>query len=91
MAELFELEGIRVKVHQAYFHAAVQWNSVGDNMTSVKFARRAVDHGIISVGPEQWIIKDMQDLAHEPMKHWSWGARQRGWWRVKPQSDGPQD
>ena len=88
LIELFELEDIRVKIHQAYFHAAVQWNSMGDNMTAIKYARRVIDHGMISVGPEQWIVKDMQQLARSPLEHWSWGARERGWWRVKPTKDG---
>lgn len=72
---LYELERLWGQVYEVYALAAVEWNGVGDAWTATKWARRAVEFGIWSVGGGDEDVRDMERLATDPWGHWSWMRR----------------
>jgi hypothetical protein len=72
---LYELEGLQVRIYEAYYRAALEWNGVGDSGRAVKYARLCLDRGLLLRGPDRPFVDSMKELVADPTRHWSWGFR----------------
>ncbi|CAK7220418.1 SET domain-containing protein 5 [Sporothrix bragantina] len=79
MAELFislyEQERLDAMLYEAYSYAAIEWNGAGEPWRAVKYARLAIETGLMSVGTHDEDVIEMRRLAVDPWKHWSWMLR----------------
>jgi hypothetical protein len=75
MVSLYEQERLYGPISEAYTFAAIEYNGVGDLWTSQKYARLAVEAGLLYGGPADKDVKQMQQLLKDPVKHWSWMLR----------------
>lgn len=72
---LYELEGLQVRIYEAYYRAALEWNGVGDSGRAVKYARMCLEKGLLLRGPNRPFIDNMKELVADPTGHWSWRFR----------------
>ncbi|KLU87399.1 hypothetical protein MAPG_06399 [Magnaporthiopsis poae ATCC 64411] len=75
MVSLYDQERLDLLKYEAHTYAAIEWNGVGEPWLATKHARLAVEHGLPSVGPADNDVIEMQALAKDPYKHWSWMLR----------------
>jgi len=69
---LFEQEKLFIVLYEAYASAAIEWNRVGDRWLALKYAYLAIENGLYSGGVTNPVVVEMQALAEDPEKHWSW-------------------
>ncbi|KAK0648101.1 hypothetical protein B0T16DRAFT_325814 [Cercophora newfieldiana] len=72
---LYELEGLQVRIYEAYYRAALEWNGVGDSGRAVRYARMCLDKGLLLRGPNRPFVDNMKELVADPTGHWSWRFR----------------
>ncbi|KAM7202988.1 SET domain containing protein [Naviculisporaceae sp. PSN 640] len=72
---LYNLEGAQVRIYEAYYRAALEYNGVGDTTNAMIYARMCLDKGLIARGPDRPFITSMKELIKDPTKHWSWRFR----------------
>ncbi|KAF2664724.1 SET domain-containing protein [Microthyrium microscopicum] len=77
LVSLYKQERIEGPVCEAYSLAAHEYASVGDEWSAVKYARLAVESGLLYAGPDGDDVVDMQELLADPKAHWSWRFRER--------------
>ncbi|KAK0736631.1 hypothetical protein B0T21DRAFT_411787 [Apiosordaria backusii] len=75
---LYELEGLEVRVHEAYYRAAIEFNGVKDKWKAVKFARLCLDRGLLLKDETRPFVVQMRSLVEDVEGHWSWGFRLGG-------------
>ncbi|KAK3361787.1 hypothetical protein B0T24DRAFT_95968 [Lasiosphaeria ovina] len=75
LVTLYELEGLEVRIYEAYYRAALEWNGVGDATRAMKYARLCLDKGLSLRGPDRPFIDSMRGLISSPTEHWSWRFR----------------
>ncbi|KAK4183289.1 hypothetical protein QBC35DRAFT_535841 [Podospora australis] len=75
---LFELEGLEVRMYEAYYRAALEWNGVRDGDRAMKHARICLDRGLVLRGEDRPFVEGLRALIKSPEEHWSWGMRIRG-------------
>jgi len=72
---LYELEGLQLRLHEAHYRAALEWNGVGDSVRAMRHARLGLDRGLLLRGPDRPFVESMKALIASPTKHWSWKFR----------------
>ncbi|KAK0624315.1 hypothetical protein B0T14DRAFT_602675 [Immersiella caudata] len=72
---LYVLEGLQVRIYEAYYRAALEWNGVGDSGRALKYARLCLDRGLLLRGPNRPFVDSMKELVANPTGHWSWRFR----------------
>lgn len=72
---LYELEGLEVRIYEAYYRAALEWNGVGDSGRALRYARLCLDRGLLLRGPDRPFVESMQAMVADPTAHWSWRFR----------------
>ncbi|ERS99739.1 hypothetical protein HMPREF1624_03103 [Sporothrix schenckii ATCC 58251] len=72
---LFEQERLDAMLYEAYSYAAVEYNGDGEPWLATKYARLAIEAGLMSVGTHDADVVEMRQLAADPWKHWSWMLR----------------
>lgn len=64
MAELFvslhEQERLEGFIYVAYVFAAIEWNGVGEAWQAVRYARLAIEYGLLAMGPQDQDVKEMK-------------------------------
>lgn len=75
LIELYQLEHLDTRMHEAYYRAAIEWNGVGNSVLAIEAARKCLDRGELMRGPEAPFARNMRDLLQDPRKHWSWRFR----------------
>ncbi|KAK0714154.1 hypothetical protein B0T26DRAFT_742532 [Lasiosphaeria miniovina] len=75
LVTLYELEGLEVRIYEAYYRAALEWNGVGDATRAMNYARLCLDKGLTLRGPDRPFIDSMRGLISSPTEHWSWRFR----------------
>ncbi|KAK0738193.1 hypothetical protein B0T18DRAFT_483179 [Schizothecium vesticola] len=75
LVTLYELEGLEVRMYEAYYRAALEWNGVGDSGRAVRYARLCLDRGLLLRGPDRPFVESMRALVADPTGHWSWRFR----------------
>ncbi|KAK3385261.1 hypothetical protein B0H63DRAFT_472625 [Podospora didyma] len=72
---LYELEGLAVRIYEAYYRVALEWNGVGESARAMKYARLCLDKGLTLRGPDRPFVDSMRELVANPTTHWSWRFR----------------
>jgi len=72
---LFKLEGLQVRIYEAYYRAAIEWNGVGDSGRAMRYARLCLDKGLLLRGAKRPFVDSMRALIANPTGHWSWRFR----------------
>lgn len=72
---LYELEGLRVRIYEAYYRAALEWNGAGSSVKATKYARLCVDSGLMLRSDDSPFLDSMMKLIESPKQHWSWRFR----------------
>ncbi|ROT35736.1 SET domain-containing protein [Sodiomyces alkalinus F11] len=72
---LFAEEKLEAKLAGAYTTAALNYNLLGKSGLAVKYARLAIEAGMIEDGPAAPDVEAMRVLARDPKKHFTWRAR----------------
>ncbi|KAK3320249.1 hypothetical protein B0T19DRAFT_434152 [Cercophora scortea] len=72
---LYELEGLQVRIYEAYYRAALEWNGVGDAERAVRYARLCLASGLVLRGPDRPFVRSMRALVEDARAHWSWRFR----------------
>lgn len=85
---LFELEGLHVRIYEAYYRAAIEWNGVGDSGRAIRYARLCLDKGLLLRGPNRPFVDSMRALIADPAGHWSWRFRIKGGTKTEEAGDG---
>ncbi|KAK3690208.1 hypothetical protein B0T22DRAFT_380016 [Podospora appendiculata] len=72
---LYELEGLQVRIYEAYYRAALEWNGVGDAVRATRYARLCLAKGLVLRGPDRPFVRSIQALVQDARAHWSWRFR----------------
>jgi len=72
---LFEQERLYGPIAEAYTFAAIEYNGVGDLYLAQKYARLAVEAGILYAGLRDKDVQSMEKMLVDPTAHWSWLLR----------------
>ncbi|KXX81306.1 SET domain-containing protein 5 [Madurella mycetomatis] len=75
LVTLYELEGLQVRIYEAYYRAALEWNGVGDAARAAKYARLCLDKGLLLRGGDRPFVESMRELLRDAKRHWSWRFR----------------
>lgn len=75
LLELYERERLHVKMHGAHVLAALNYNLFGEAESAKKHADLAILAGIVEFGPDADDVKAMQELARDPVSHFTWKKR----------------
>lgn len=75
LLDLYEKEKLDAKIHGAYVLAALNYNLFGEATNAKKYASLAVQAGIVEFGPDADDVKAMQELARDPVSHFTWRKR----------------
>lgn len=62
----------------AYGHAAVAWNAMGNEWEALKWAYRAIEGQLINNGEGDRELEDLRELVSDPRGHWTWRRRVGG-------------
>lgn len=87
---LFEQERLDAMLYEAYSYAAIEWNGAGEPWLATKYARLAIEAGLMSVGTNDVDVIEMRQLAADPWKHWSWmlrKSRRMQWGKKEKEKD----
>ncbi len=75
LVTLYELEGLQVRIYEAYYRAALERNGVGDAFRAVRYARLCLDKGLMLRGEDRPFVKSLREMVRDPRGHWSWRFR----------------
>ena len=75
LVTLYELEGLHVRIYEAYYRAALEWNGAGDAARAVRYARLCLDKGLVLRGEDRPFVTSMREMVRDPKGHWSWRFR----------------
>jgi hypothetical protein len=75
LVSLYEQERLHGPISEAYALAAIEFNGVGEPWTAQKYARLAIESGLLYGGPADRDVKEMEKLLRDPWGHWSWMLR----------------
>lgn len=72
LINLHRQESLWETIWLPYTYAALQYNSNGEALMAVKYARMAIQHGLPMVGNKHDYMNEMATLVGQPSEHWSW-------------------
>lgn len=75
LVSMYHQERLYGPIAEPYKFAAIEYNAVGDIWTAQKYARLAVEAGILYAGPWDKDVKSMELLLKDPEAHWSYMLR----------------
>ncbi|KAL0939516.1 HET domain containing protein [Colletotrichum truncatum] len=75
LLKLYEEERLESKLAGAYTLAALNFNLLGDKNKATKYAKLAVEAGVIENGSDAPDVEAMRVLAADPKKHFTWRGR----------------
>ena len=64
-----------MRIYEAYYRAALEWNGVGDAARASRYARLCLAKGLTLRGPDRPFVESMKALVSDPIAHWSWRFR----------------
>ncbi|GJC95604.1 lysine methyltransferase [Colletotrichum higginsianum] len=77
LISLYEQENNWSLLSEAYTLAAIEYNGVGEPWLATKYARLAVEAGLMTLWEGHGDVVEMTKLAEDPWSHWSWMLRTR--------------
>jgi hypothetical protein len=75
LVSLYQQERLYGPISEPYTFAALEYNGIGDVWTAQKYARLAVEAGILYAGAWDKDVKNMKLLLRDPQAHWSYMLR----------------
>ena len=75
LISLYEAEGLFVLAGSPYRLAAQAYSAVGDRIGAMKYAIRAIDHGLLAWTTMGRTMKDTIHILMDPEHHWTWRKR----------------
>lgn len=75
LVSLYETEGLKTRIHEAYYRAAIEYNGVGDSNKAARYAMLSILRGQMMAGFDRPFVEKMKELIKDPEKHWSWKFR----------------
>ncbi|KAJ4420308.1 SET domain-containing protein 5 [Gnomoniopsis sp. IMI 355080] len=75
LVSLYEEEGLKTRIHEAYYRAAIEYNAVGASAKASRFAMLSILRGQMMAGFDRPFVEKMKELVKDPEKHWSWKFR----------------
>lgn len=75
LVSLYEEEGLKTRIHEAYYRAAIEYNGVGASAKAARFAMLSILRGQMMAGFDRPFVEKMKELVKDPEKHWSWKFR----------------
>lgn len=57
---LYELKGLQVRIYEAYYRAALEWNGAGDATRVVRYARLCLDKGLLVRCKDRPFVESMR-------------------------------
>ena len=75
LISLMEPEGQVIRMYEAYYRAALEWNGVGERTKAMRYSRLCLSRGLVLRGPSRPFVSTMRILLDHPEKHWSWRFR----------------
>lgn len=76
LVDLYEVERLDGPVANAYAFAAHEFNGVGEKWRARYYAHKGIKSGLVYGGPDDFDVRDMQDLLDDQKGHWSWHFRE---------------
>ncbi|KAJ0147366.1 SET domain-containing protein 5 [Colletotrichum tanaceti] len=77
LISLYKQENNWSILSEAYTLAAIEYNGVGEPWLATKYARLAVEYGLLTLWEGHGDVVEMTKLAEDPWAHWSWMLRTR--------------
>jgi hypothetical protein len=75
LVKLFKAEGLVVRIVEAYYRAAIEYNAVGRAEEAVKFARLCIEEGEVLESSIRPFMDNMRELIRDPSAHRTWQFR----------------
>lgn len=75
LVHLYEVEGLKTRIHEAFYRAAIEYNGVGDSNQAARYAMLSILRGQIMAGFDRPFVETMKELVKSPEKHWTWNFR----------------
>lgn len=75
LVSLYEEEGLKTRIHEAYYRAAIEYSGVGASAKAARYAMLSILRGQMMAGFDRPFIEKMKELLKDPEKHWSWKFR----------------
>lgn len=75
LVSLYEEEGLKTRIHEAYYRAAIEYNGVGESAKAGRYAMLSILRGQMMAGFDRPFIGKMKELLKAPEKHWTWKFR----------------
>lgn len=72
LVALLQQERLHAWLSGAYTMAALAFSGVGEKWNTIRYARVAIEVGMLDNGFDDEDVVVMRELAKEPEKHWSW-------------------
>ncbi|KAI0805880.1 hypothetical protein GGR55DRAFT_690250 [Xylaria sp. FL0064] len=72
LISLYRREGLKNRIQEAHFRAAVEWIGVGDIEKASEHATLCIKYGRLFKGPDRPFIKKMEQLLEIPTSHPHW-------------------
>jgi hypothetical protein len=73
LVSLYEQERLWSDIWEPYAYAALEYNGVGERWMASKYARLAIEGGLLYGGKKHLSVRVMEELLRAPEEHWSWG------------------
>ena len=73
--KLHEVEGQQMRIHEAYYRAALEWNGIGNAVEAMRNAKLCLAKGVLLRGGDKPFVESMRALVKDPERHWSWRFR----------------
>ncbi|KAK4195422.1 hypothetical protein QBC40DRAFT_185766 [Triangularia verruculosa] len=78
LISLHELEGLEVRIHEAYYRAAIEFNGVKNKWKAIRYATMCLERGLLLKDETRPFVVHMRNLVDDAAGHWSWGFRLGG-------------
>lgn len=75
LVSLYEAEGLKTRIHEAYYRAAIEYNGVGAPDKAARYAMLSILRGQMMAGFDRPFVGKMKELVKGPEQHWSWKFR----------------
>ncbi|POS73416.1 hypothetical protein DHEL01_v208182 [Diaporthe helianthi] len=75
LVKSFKDEGLVTRIVEAYYRAAIEYNSVGSAAEAVQFAKLCVEEGEVLESSIRPFMNNMRELIRDPTTHWTWKFR----------------
>ena len=77
LIKLYEEEKVHAAKGMGNMFAALAYNAMGDTSKAKRYARMAIQAGLVGSGEMEKDVNEMEALRARPREHWSFMTRRR--------------